>query len=108
MPFICSVGIIHGYTLSALIICLIASVIVMNSVCNGASAISNSQDQIENTTSDQGAEMNRTYKYSLLKDGVFEGDIVISEELIRLYYNLSSIPGGEKYYELVSKEQTTL
>ena len=38
-----------------------------------------------------------TQKFSLLEDGLFEGDIVVTEEFIRQHYNFSSIPGGEKY-----------
>ena len=38
-----------------------------------------------------------TQKFSLLEDGLFEGDIEVTEEFIRQHYNFSSIPGGEKY-----------
>lgn len=41
-----------------------------------------------------------------VEDGdLFEGDIVISEDVIRKYYNLSSIPGGEEYYELMPTDE---
>ena len=37
-----------------------------------------------------------------VEDGdLFEGDIVISEDVIQKYYNLSSIPGGKEYDELM-------
>jgi len=38
-----------------------------------------------------------TQKFSLLEDGLFEGDIETTEDFIRQHYNFSSIPGGEKY-----------
>ena len=91
-------------TVTVLVTCLIVSMIMVHSICNGAPTIANNQDKLNKTASEEGAEMNGTYKYPLLKNGVFEGDIMISEELIRKYYNLSSIPGGEKYYELVAEE----
>ena len=91
-------------TATVLMTCLIISMIMVHSICNGAPTIANNQDKLNKTASEGGAEMNGTYKYPLLKNGVFEGDIMISEELIRKYYNLSSIPGGEKYYELVAEE----
>ena len=66
-------------------VCLITSVFMMHSVCNGAPSIHKNLDQIKNATSKKGTEVNGTYKYPLLKNGVFEGDIKISEELIRKY-----------------------
>ena len=42
-----------------------------------------------------GVEYNGDYTFSLLTDGLFEGDIKMSEDDILKYYNLSSIPGGE-------------
>ena len=36
---------------------------------------------------------------------LFEGDIIISEDLIHKYYNLSSIPGGEEYYMLMPSDE---
>ena len=50
-----------------------------------------------NLMMDEDAENNGTQKSSLLEDGLFEGDIAITEDLIRQHYNFSSIPGGEKY-----------
>ena len=43
---------------------------------------------------------------SLSEDNdLFEGDIMISEDLIRKYYNLSSLPGGEEYYALMPSDE---
>jgi hypothetical protein len=44
------------------------------------------------------------------EDGdLFEGDIIISEDVIRKYYNLSSIPGGEEYLdELMPTDEGSL
>ena len=53
--------------------------------------------QDTNLIMDEDAENNGTQKSSLLEDGLFEGDIAITEDLIRQHYNFSSIPGGEKY-----------
>ena len=52
-------------------------------------------------------EGSSTPKYTLLEDGLFEGDLKISEDFIRKHYNFSSIPGGEKYLNnYVSKAES--
>ena len=61
--------------------------------------------QDTNLIMDEDAENNGTQKSSLLENGLFEGDIVITEDLIRQHYNFSSIPGGEKY--MTHKDETT-
>ena len=61
--------------------------------------------QDTNLIMDEDAENNGTQKSSLLEDGLFEGDIAITEDLIHLHYNFSSIPGGEKY--MTHKDETT-
>ena len=38
---------------------------------------------------------NDTFEHLFLKNGLFEGDLKISEEFIRRFYNLSSLLGGE-------------
>jgi hypothetical protein len=64
--------------------------------------------QVRNATPYETAEIesddiDSDIKLSLLEleeDGdLFEGDIIISEDVIRKYYNLSSIPGGEEYLD---------
>ena len=96
---------------SALIYMTITVVMIQQHSTSAAPLISKNQDQNENITNPiEDSESlhvkgHGTYKYSLLEDGLFEGDIQISEEEIRLYYNLSSISGGEKYYEMMSDEE---
>ena len=80
-------------TASALI-CTIVITIVVHSV-NVDSAplpLISSNDVRNNST------INSSDGLSLVdpEDGLFEGDIKISEDLIRKYYNLSSMPGGEE------------
>ena len=80
-------------TAASLALCAITSAILMQSI--SAVPITGKDDRVKNEL-DENAEKNTSHKYSLLdEDGLFEGDIKISEELIRKYYNLSSIPGGE-------------
>jgi len=67
--------------------------IMMQSV-SGAPVISKNDTQ---DTNDGGVDEIATQKFSLLEDGLFEGDIKTTEDFIRRHYNLSSIPGGEKY-----------
>ena len=63
--------------------------------------------QDTNLMMDEDAENNGTQKSSLLEDGLFEGDIAITEDLIRQHYNFSSIPGGEKYMKHEDENNVT-
>ena len=45
---------------------------------------------------DEGVKRNATKSSSLLEDGLFEGDLAITEDLVHQHYNFSSLPGGEK------------
>jgi len=67
--------------------------IVLQSV-SSAPLISKNDTQYTNLTKDEGAEKNES---SLLIDGLFEGDLAITEEFIRQHYNFSSIPKVEEY-----------
>ena len=40
---------------------------------------------------------NSTFELLFLKNGLFEGDLKLSEEFIRRFYNLSSLLGGEEF-----------
>ena len=82
-------------TVSALVcMTLTVSIIIIAHSVSSAPLIGD--PDVEHTTH-KVVESNGTHKLSLLdQDGLFEGDIKISEDLIRKYYNLSSTPGGEK------------
>ena len=81
---------------TALVLIFMTTATMLQSV-SGAPLISKNNTQDTNQIKDEGARKNATLKFSLLEDGLFEGDIAITEELIRQHYNFSSIPGGEKY-----------
>jgi len=81
---------------SALVLIFMTTDIMLQSV-SGAPLISKNDTQDTNLLKDEGIEINVTQKFSLLEDGLFEGDIAVTEEFIRQHYNFSSIPGGEKY-----------
>ena len=85
-------------TAATVVLCMIVNVIVMQNI----SAAPTTELQ------DNNAGDNSTRKYSLLdENGRFEGDIVISEELIREYYNLSSfssLPGSENDNKLEDED----
>ena len=79
--------------LTGLVLIFMTTAIVLQSI-SGAPLISKNDT---NLIKDEGAGKNVTQKFSLLEDGLFEGDIEVTEEFIRQHYNFSSIPGGEKY-----------
>ena len=81
---------------TALVLILVVTTITVESV-SGAPLISKNDTQDTNLINDGGVEINATQKSLLLEDGLFEGDIAVTEEFIRQHYNFSSIPGGEKY-----------
>ena len=60
---------------------------------------SNSTELNSNST-----ELEDTSNSTLFVDGLFEGDLDIPVDLIRKYYNFSSIPGGEKILDQLDKE----
>lgn len=70
-------------------------------ILHGAGGAPLTRDYAENTIYDMVSEENDIDSLSLVEDVLFEGDIMISEDLIRKYYNLSSIPGGEEYHVLM-------
>ena len=67
---------------------------IMLQSISGAPLISKNDTQ---DTNDGGIGKIVVQKFSLLEDGLFEGDIETTEDIIRQHYNFSSIPGGEKY-----------
>ena len=67
---------------------------IMLQSISGAPLISKNDTQ---DTNDGGIGKIVVQKFSLLEDGLFEGDIETTEDFIRQHYNFSSIPGGEKY-----------
>ena len=85
---LCSTGIPKAVT--ALVLIFVVTTITVEHV-SGAPLISKNDTQDTNLINDA------TQKSLLLEDGLFEGDIAVTEELIRQHYNFSSIPGGEEY-----------
>ena len=81
---------------TALVLILVVTTITVQSV-SGAPLISKNDTQDTNLINDGGVKINVTQKSLLLEDGLFEGDIAVTEEFIRQHYNFSSIPRGEKY-----------
>ena len=81
---------------TALVLIFVVTTITVENV-SGAPLISKNDTQDTNLINVGGVEINATQNPSLIEDGLFEGDIAISEELIRQHYNFSSIPGGEEY-----------
>ena len=83
----------------------IGSTITMNSVYGAPVTDINDHNVIKdaNLVTDeeiQKFDNNKTSKFSLqLKNGLFEGDIKVSEDLIYKYYDLSDLPGDEGYNE---------
>ena len=92
--------------MAAAALIFMTSAIMLQSV-SGAPLISKNDTNDTNLIMDEGVEKNATQKSSLLEDGLFEGDIVITEDLIRQHYNFSSIPGGEKYMTHEDKNNVT-
>ena len=88
-------------TAQSALICTIVCTIVMHSAnVDGAPLTGTSSKEAD-------VKDNSGYLFSLLdpENGLFEGDIEISEDLIRKYYNLSSMPGVEKPAEDGSKKE---
>ena len=88
-------------TAPSALICTIVCTIVMHSAnVDGAPLTGTSSNKAD-------VKDNSGYPFSLLdpENGLFEGDIEISEDLIRKYYNLSSMPGVEKPAEDGSKKE---
>ena len=80
---------------TALALIITTTAVMMQSV-SGAPLISRNDTQDANLTRN-GVEEITPQNLSLLDDGLFEGDLAITEDLIRQHYNFSSIPGGERY-----------
>ena len=76
---------------TALVLIFVVTTITVERV-SGAPLISKNDTQDTNLIIVGGVEINATQISSLIEDGLFEGDIAISEELIRQHYNFSSIP----------------
>ena len=85
-----------GFPMAATALVFMTTAIMMQSV-SGAPLISKNDTQDVNMTKDEGAEKNDTQTFQLLEDGLFEGDLAITEEFIRQHYNFSSIPKLEEY-----------
>ena len=81
---------------TSLVLIFVATTIMLQSV-SGAPLISKNDIQDTNLIKDEGIEINAMHNSSLLEDGLFEGDIAVTEELIHQHYNFRSIPGGEAY-----------
>jgi len=82
--------------MAAVALIFITTAITLQSI-SGAPLISKNDTQDSNLIKDEGAEKNATQKSSLLKDGLFEGDLAITDKFIHQHYNFSSIPKVEEY-----------
>lgn len=80
-------------TASALICTIVITIVVHSVNVDSAPLPLISSNDVRNNSA-----INSSDGLSLLdpEDGLFEGDIKISEDLIRKYYNLSGMPGGEE------------
>ena len=92
-----------GFPMAATALIFATTAIMLQSV-SGAPLISKNDTQDANMTKDEGAEKNDTQTFQLLEDGLFEGDLAITEEFIRQHYNFSSIPKVEEYMSLKDKD----
>ena len=92
-----------GFPMAATALIFATTAIMLQSV-SGAPLISKNDPQDANMTKDEGAEKNDTQTFQLLEDGLFEGDLAITEEFIRQHYNFSSIPKVEEYMSLKDKD----
>ena len=81
---------------TALVLIFAVTTITVECV-SGALLISKNDAQDTNLINDKGFKINATQKSLLLEDGLFEGDIAVTEELIRQHYNFSNIPGDEEH-----------
>ena len=102
---LCFAGIPMAVT--ALVLIFVATTITVESV-SGAPLISKNDTQGANLIKDdEGIEINATQNSSLLEDGLFEGDIAVTEVFIHQHYNFSSIPEGEEYMTYDDEDDAT-
>ena len=99
MPILlCAYGFVllsTGFPMAAAALIFMTTAIMLQSV-SCAPLISKNDTQDTNQIKD-GVTKNATQNSSLLIDGLFEGDLAITEEFIRQHYNFSSISKVEEY-----------
>ena len=77
---------------------LITVAVVVQSVCGAPLILSTESDHHIGNQVEDGASKNSSRK-SLLVNGLFEGDLEMSEEFIREFYDMESLlPGGDDIY----------
>lgn len=90
---------------SALLHMFASMIVILHSISSAPLTRKNQDLYVRNTNHYEAAEKDDIDNLSVLEGDLFEGDIMISEDLIREYYNLSSIPGGEEYYVLMPTDE---